>query len=353
MAFQGMQFPSQQQQIPFYEAFNNQQQNAIDQEMGMHKNQIKGAEAQYAPQNEAEKYAQSQSKSFMDQLEAQYKEQQILQDLEYKHAMALNQERMSKGIGLSRNGGIEGDTAKERRRVWDGMGADAKAEWMSHAAPLGLDPVTLLNKFINEGMSLEDIYKEQGVEMGTAQKSHLPTTSNRTNQKEIDAGEAELTSLDEFVGPAMQKYSRTFFNYSPEQVMEAISGENEDDQARFLAARALQPEIIGARIKMTKGSNAAESLKHAQQDSLTYSKVFQGLVSPNVFRKTQEYINEELKKAVGARRKVIYNETQTDKKIDAIKKAEMPSKEDMEYMKKKHNMTEEQILKLIKEKRGG
>jgi len=31
----------------------------------------------------------------------------------------------------------------------------------------------------------------------------------------------------------------------------------------------------------------------------------------------------------------------------------MPSKEDMEYMKKKHNMTEEQILKLIKEKRGG
>lgn len=66
--------------------------NMLEQEMMMnqHKNQILGAEAQFAPQNEAEKYAQMQSKSFMDQLEAKYKEEQLLKDLELKHAQALH-----------------------------------------------------------------------------------------------------------------------------------------------------------------------------------------------------------------------------------------------------------------------
>jgi hypothetical protein len=90
MAFQGMQFPVPQE----YQGnpVQNSAQNAMDLEQGYYNNQIKGVQARFAPQNEAQKYAQSQSKSFMDQLEAQYKEQQILKDLELKHAQALHHE---------------------------------------------------------------------------------------------------------------------------------------------------------------------------------------------------------------------------------------------------------------------
>ena len=48
--------------------------------------------------------AQSKAKTFMDELAAKYKEKEILQDLEKKHAIALNQERMGRGIGLGRAG---------------------------------------------------------------------------------------------------------------------------------------------------------------------------------------------------------------------------------------------------------
>ncbi len=51
-----------------------------------------------------EALAQSQADSFMKDLQAKYKEREILQDLEKKHAIALNQERMGRGIGLGRAG---------------------------------------------------------------------------------------------------------------------------------------------------------------------------------------------------------------------------------------------------------
>jgi hypothetical protein len=74
MAFQGMQFPVPQQQIPFYEAFNNQQQH--------HQNMQKGEMDLH----------QSQASNFIKDLEAQYKEQEIMRDLELKHAQALHHE---------------------------------------------------------------------------------------------------------------------------------------------------------------------------------------------------------------------------------------------------------------------
>jgi hypothetical protein len=92
MAFQAIQFPSQ---------INQQEPSYFERSQGMqkaeHMNDIFGAEAQYAPQNEAQKYAQSQSKSFMDQLEAQYKEQQIISKLKLEHAEALHHAQQAKG----------------------------------------------------------------------------------------------------------------------------------------------------------------------------------------------------------------------------------------------------------------
>jgi hypothetical protein len=78
MAFQGMQFPVPQQQIPFYEAFNNQQQH--------HQNMQKGEMDLH----------QSQASNFIKDLEAQYKEQEIMRDLELKHQMALHHAAQAK-----------------------------------------------------------------------------------------------------------------------------------------------------------------------------------------------------------------------------------------------------------------
>jgi len=343
MAFQAIQFPSQinQQEPSYFERSQGIQRSE-------HMNDILGAEAQYAPQNEAQKYAQMQSKTFMDELEKKYKEDQILADLEYKHALALNQERMASGIGLSKSGSIEGNSEKERRIRFNALGADGKAEILAHASPLNLDPLSLQHKLIVEGKSLPEIYKEQGKEMSDAIKSHLPTSANRTQQKSQDAGAAELDSLEEFASAGMAPYSRKFFGYSPSQIGEALSGQNEDEQAMYLAGRALQPEIAAARSRIAGGSNAQQALEHAQESALGSSKIFEALVSPSVFLKTQELIRRELKKALAARRSVIYNETQTDKKIDAINKAEQPSDEDINFMANKYNMTAEEVKQMMR-----
>lgn len=357
MAFSSMQFPvPQENEGGYFENTARQYKGLIEPYManlrmkqGDFKNQILGAEAKYAPLNEAEKYAQAQSKTFIDDLEKQYKEREILANLQYKHAMALNQERMASGIGLSKSGSIEGNSEKERRIRFNALGADGKAEILSHAAPLDLDPLSLQHKLIVEGKSLPEIYKEQNKVMGEISKSHLPTSSNRTQQKNQDAGAAELDSLEEFSSVAMAPYSRKFFGYSPVQIGEALSGQNEEEQAMYLAGRALQPEIAAARSRIAGGSNAQQALQHAQESALGSSKVFESLVSPSVFLKTQEIIRKELKKALGARRSVIYNETQTDKKIDAINKAEKPTDEDIEFMAKEHNMTTDEVKQYLRQ----
>jgi hypothetical protein len=90
MAFQGMQFPYPQE----YQGnpVQNSAANAQDLEQSYYNNMIKGAQARYAPQNEAEKYAQSQSKSFMDELEARHKKDEIDAKLALMHAQALHHE---------------------------------------------------------------------------------------------------------------------------------------------------------------------------------------------------------------------------------------------------------------------
>ncbi len=106
MAFNAIQFPAPQNQGGIFE-------NAARQYQGMVTPNILNQQMRQGDLD----IANSQAANFIKDLEAQYKEKQILQDLEHKHAVALNQQRMGAGIGLGR-----GVTASQKQYAPSAVG---------------------------------------------------------------------------------------------------------------------------------------------------------------------------------------------------------------------------------------
>lgn len=161
-----------------------------------------------------------------------------------------------------------------------------------------------------EGKSLEDMAAARGIDLSKIGGSFAPTKANITQIKNQEGNASELEYLEEVTTEPLAKYSRKFGGYSFSQIADALSGENEDDQARFLAARALQPEITSGRLNLANGSNAFASQHDAMEKALGNSKIFESLVSPKVYKETQRYINEWLKEGFKRRKNAIYGKSQ-------------------------------------------
>ncbi len=76
---------------------------------------------------------------------------------------------------------------------------------------------------------------------------------------------------------------------------------------KFLGARALQPEIAGARSRVAGGSNGQEALHAAQEAALGNFKIPGFTITPEVREGVQHYINDKLKGGLKERKKAVYN----------------------------------------------
>ncbi len=194
-------------------------------------------------------------------------------------------------------------------RTINSMPAAAREAMLAQARAWGFsDPETLSH--IGSGGTMEDLKNSamnSGIDVENAVPINVPTTSNINQQKSMDAGLAELEVLENFTTEALGDRITTVFGYSPKQFVDSLRGLNEDEQAKYLAARAMQPEIAGARMKLSGGSNASEAMHDLVEKSFGESKVFRPLVSPEVFKKMQHYMNETLKQGNKARKSALHN----------------------------------------------
>jgi hypothetical protein len=251
-------------------------------------------------------------------------------EIDYKNAQTKYYNEAPEN-GMGRRGGLS-----QSARVWSSAPANIKEEMIAQArGVLGpkFDDNFIMNHFYGGGTmdDLRELASQEGRDPNTTEKVYSTTASGRNTLQQQEGSLAELGVLEDEITKGMEKYGgNLMWGHSPQQVMDAISGHNDEEQGKFLAARALQIEAAGARTRIAGGSNAAEALKEMRENSLSEIKIFRPLVSQKAWTTAQEEINKTLKKALHAKSKYLKGQTNSkelygdEDKADAIKSSGDP-----------------------------
>lgn len=195
----------------------------------------------------------------------------------------------------------------QNTRPWSSLSKPAQENTLSVGRDIapGLTDAQLAEFYMNGGTheGLATMVGKSPEEAMNAQKKYAATNSTITAIQQGEGALAEDMVLGDFVSKGLGLYPRTFFEYSPAQIADAFKGDTKsvDKQARFLAARALASEQAAIRARLAGSSNASEALRDLKATSLAEFKILKPLVSPEIFAKTQKYIDETLTSAAKAR----------------------------------------------------
>lgn len=184
------------------------------------------------------------------------------------------------------------------------MTPQGKLEYIAMAQGMGITPMEAA-KYIAKGVSLKDLAKQQGVSLKNVTPIYPATTGAITQTQKRSAAVAEVNSITPFITNALAPYARSFAGYSPTQIADALSNDNPDKQARFLAARTLVPEMSAMRIRALSGQVGVEAMKEVAQQTYGRLKIFRSLVSPQVFTKAQQYVDAQITKAFGSANRAV------------------------------------------------
>lgn len=174
---------------------------------------------------------------------------------------------------------------------------------LAQAAGVGIEPNEAAARF-NKGETIEQMALASGYNPQDMPEPVYPLTpAGQTQLKMRQAANAEIKVLGDKIANAMAPYSRKIMGYSPAQIFDAIKGQKPDAQAKLLAARALQPELASIRLRMGGGNVGIEAIREMTNTSMGHINAFESLVSPDVYRKTNKYVDEWLTEAVEAANK--------------------------------------------------
>ena len=171
---------------------------------------------------------------------------------------------------------------------------------LAQAAGMGIEPNEAATRF-NKGETIDQMASSQGFDPQNKPEPVYPLTpSGQTQLKMRQAANAEIKVLGSKISDAMAPYSRKIMGKSPKQIIEAIKGQEPDSQAKLLAAKALQPELASIRLRMGGGNVGIEAIREMTNSSMGHIGTFEALVSPEVYKKTNEYVDKWLTEAVEA-----------------------------------------------------
>ena len=176
---------------------------------------------------------------------------------------------------------------------------------IGQAVALGYTPLQAINAY-NNGATISDLAKAKGID-----PNHLPPPIYAPEDKIIGMVQqtnralAEINTIQPEMTAALAPYSRRFEGYSPKQIGEALSNQNPDSQSRYLAARGLIPEMSAMRLKAMGGTQIGiEAMKDVAEKSMANLKALQPFVSPQVYAKSQSYIDQWINQAAVAANKI-------------------------------------------------
>jgi hypothetical protein len=179
-----------------------------------------------------------------------------------------------------------------------------KSYVVAQAAGLGYEPLQA-TALLNSGKTISDLAQAKGLDPNNLPSPLYPASSQTVNliQRRNQALN-EINTIQPMLNNALAPYSRRFDGYSPSQIAGSISNDDPDAQARFLAAKALQPEMSSLRLKAMGGQVGIESIREVNNASMGNMKSFQGLVNPKVYSSAQNYVDQWINQGAQSANKV-------------------------------------------------
>jgi hypothetical protein len=210
-----------------------------------------------------------------------------------KQRMSVDQELKADRAGFYKK---QTETANYRT-----LPIDQKSALLAQAAGFGIDPVEATQAFIN-GATVKDLALKQGFNEDSKQWPDPIYAITKTELARVQQRKAalnELKILNPILTEALAPYSRRVAGLSPKQVGMAIKNDDIDSQAKFLAARALQPELAIIRMRAAQGTHIGiDAIQEMMDKSMGNVKSIQATVSPEAFSKANKYIDQWITKAV-------------------------------------------------------
>lgn len=183
---------------------------------------------------------------------------------------------------------------KGRQLAWKSSPANVKTYQIAQANGAGVNPDEA-SKWFADGKSLRDLYIKQGFDPENPPDADFPATQgNITNLNNRKAALKEMQVISSFVKKGLAPYSQTILDRSPAQIMDSLSGKNEQQQIDFFAAQALNPELINLRLNVANAKNTVHAIDTLKKKSLTNVEPFKNMVTPKMWLKIQDKIDNVL-----------------------------------------------------------
>lgn len=184
-------------------------------------------------------------------------------------------------------------------QAYSSLPADEKKRVVATAVGMGYDP-SEASRLLNSGKTLSDMSQEKGIDLKEVQPVYPLGGETLKQMQKRGAFANEIKVLQTRINEATKGYGRRLAGYSPKQVMDAISNENPDQQGRYLAARALAPELNALRLNAMNGKVGIEAIKHLTEKAGQNSKVFESLISDDARQSMNNYMSQWIDEAQNA-----------------------------------------------------
>lgn len=186
---------------------------------------------------------------------------------------------------------------------------DTQNQVIAQGRALNMSPTETIGFVANGG----DINKlTQSVEQRTGQTitpQYAPSQTALQKAQISTAATAALTDINPVITDAMAPYSRRVFGLSPKLFTQELTNDSPDQQAQALAARALSPEVSGLRLKAMSAQSGIEAIREVQENSMMTLKNYQGMVSPQVYKLTNQYLDNWVARMSDTYNKSLINNT--------------------------------------------
>lgn len=175
---------------------------------------------------------------------------------------------------------------------------DTKRQMLAQAAGMGVDP-NEASEFFTQGGTVAELAQQNGLDPKNLPDAIFPSTNQDISKiKFRQQALQEINTLNPILTEALAPYAQRVNGFSPKQIAGAIKGDDPDAQAKFLAARGLQPEMSALRLKAMGGQVGIEAIKEVQNASLGNIKAFESLVSPEVYQRANQYMDQWINQGV-------------------------------------------------------
>ncbi len=221
-------------------------------------------------------------------------------------------ERLKRAWDLRERGQISNIESREQvnaNRVWPTMPADEKAALLAAGRGLGIPENEVIDA-VNQHKSLDQLARDKGFTESDIENNipkNVMTKANVTSQKNREAASAAVQALGPKITDAMKPYVRTFAGKSPQFVIDSMQNKNPKGLGEYLAGLAMQPEYGSLRLRSLGATSGHHTLQDMSEKALGNAKIYQSLVSPEVYQYMQSTMDEWIADAYEAESKSFHN----------------------------------------------